>query len=107
MADHYILAGKVAVPAIDMLTWAKWFENHDRKVVFTNIAKDIDVSTVFLGLNHQFAPNAPPLIFETLVFGGPLDQDMDRYTTWEQAEQGHKEMVQKVLDAIDHNGTEG
>lgn len=53
------------------------------------------VSTVFLGLDHQYG-DGPPLLFETMVFGGPLDHEMNRYSTWNEAEKGHQEMVERV-----------
>ena len=59
-----------------------------------------EVSTVWLGLDHQFYPGGPPLIFETMVFGGPLDEEMDRYSTLEQAVKGHADMVAKVRVAL-------
>ena len=31
-----------------------------------------------------------------MVFGGEHDQDCDRYTTWEQAEAGHKATVERI-----------
>jgi hypothetical protein len=47
------------------------------------------VSTVFLGIDHNFG-NGPPLLFETMVFGGEYDGYCKRYSTWEEAEGGHK-----------------
>lgn len=93
MDDKYILEGKNVIRA-DFMTWAKWFETADRNVAKTMV-RDIRVSTVFLGLDHQFV-DGPPMIFETLVFGGSLDQEMDRYSTWDDAEKGHDAMVERV-----------
>lgn len=58
----------------------------------TSVGKDVQVSTVFLGLDHGYG-EGPPILFETLVFGGPLDQSGDRYCTWEEAEAGHERWV--------------
>ena len=58
---------------------------------------NIEISTVFLGLDHSFG-GKKPLLFETMIFGGKLDQEQERYTTWEQAEKGHKGMVNKVKE---------
>lgn len=55
------------------------------------------VSTVWLGLDHRFG-DGPPLIFETMVFGGAFDQEGDRYSTKEQAEAGHAEWCEKVRE---------
>ncbi len=97
---HYILKDRKAVPVKDVLEWARWFETADRKVALTQVADGISVSTVFLGLDHSFMPDAPPLIFETMVFGGPLDANEDRYTTWEDAEAGHAAMVAEAEAAL-------
>lgn len=94
MAEHYILEGHEPVPA-DLMTWARWFENAtNRRVAETHVG-DMRISTVFLGLDHNFA-GGPPLLFESLVFDGTLDGEMERYTTWEEAEEGHTRLVNRV-----------
>lgn len=90
MNRNYILDGHDAVPA-DLTTWARWYEKADRRVAHTDTGNE-RISTVFLGLNHSFG-GGPPLLFETLVFSGPLDGEMDRYSTWIEAESGHAKMV--------------
>lgn len=55
------------------------------------------ISTVWLGLDHSFG-DGPPLIFETMVFpsnGDLSEEDMDRYSTREEALVGHQRMVEK------------
>jgi hypothetical protein len=49
---------------------------------------DAWVSTVWLGLDHGFGIG-PPLIFETMIFGGPLDQYQARYHDEAEALDGH------------------
>lgn len=93
MDKRYILQDHEAVPVTDYIEWTKSF-NGNRHVCDTTI-NGVRISTVFLGIDHSFC-GGPPLLFETMVFGGQLDQEMDRYTTWEQAEYGHKAMVDKV-----------
>ena len=90
----YILEGKTPVP-VDMMTWAKWFEKTERHIADTHIG-DVHVSTVFLGLDHQWFPGGKPHIFETMIFGGEHDQDQWRYSTWEEAEAGHAHAVKLV-----------
>ena len=58
------------------------------------------VSTVFLGVDHQFY-GGPPLLFETMIFSHhdprhEADESTWRYTTWEEAEAGHR----RVADAL-------
>ena len=100
MSDHYILDENRQPVKVDLMQWAGWFSK-DRHVAKTEVG-DAEVSTVFLGLDHQYG-DGPPLIFETLVFGGPLDQEMERYSTWEEAERGHADMVLRVTAA--HNAS--
>lgn len=98
MTELYILEGNKTVECKDLLTWGQWLEKADRHVADVSFG-DIRISTIFLGLDHQFG-DGPPLLFETLVFGGPLDQEMERFSTWEEAKKGHKEMVKRVKKEI-------
>ena len=93
MDGKYILEGH-EVREADLMTWAKWFERADRHVAKEKVG-DAEISTVFLGLDHAFG-DGPPLLFETMVFGGTLDQEQNRYSTWSEAEAGHKDMVERV-----------
>ena len=57
-----------------------------------NTLHGVTVSTVFLGLNHNHSEHGGPILFETMIFGGPLDQHQTRYETYAEAEQGHADM---------------
>ena len=100
MTNHlYILAGHTPVPVDDALDWARWYEAaDDTRIVAHTDTPAGTVSTVFLGLNHRFGPG-PPLLFETLIFGGKRDQAMWRYSTWDEAEAGHAAAVAMLEDA--------
>ena len=87
MSDTYILDGQQPV-ACDLMTWARWFERARRHVAVDPLNNG-RVSTVFLGLDHRFGDEGPPILFETMVFGGVLDGEMRRYSTWEEAAHGH------------------
>lgn len=97
MSGHYILDGHKAV-LCDLMTWARWLEQNQasRKVARTDISPGVFVSTVFLGLDHNYG-DGEPHIFETMVFGGDSDGDMERCATWEQAERQHAEMCRAAL----------
>jgi hypothetical protein len=108
----YILESKT-VKSVSMIEWAKWMEDvKDRHVAYTPVAvgeKKCTVSTVFLGLDHNFTGHAGdrPVLFETMVFydctpyenkfGRKIDHEweefMRRYSTWEEAEAGHEKLV--------------
>lgn len=92
----YILVGHEPVACDDVLEWARWFQTADICIARTTLPwAKIAVSTIFLGLDHQHG-EGPQLLFETMVFGGELDGQKDRYSTWEEAERGHQAMIAKV-----------
>jgi hypothetical protein len=64
--------------------------------------ESFDVSTVWLGLDHNWS-DGPPLIFETMVFGEGCDLDLEcwRYSTLAAAEEGHAEVVTVVAATLD------
>lgn len=95
---YYILENGQPKPVSDIAEWCRWFEANAtaRHVADDEPAPGVRVSTVFLGLDHNPFADGPPLIFETLVFGGPLDDEMDRYSTTEQAIDGHNAMCERV-----------
>jgi len=54
------------------------------------------VSTVWLGIDHNYLDKGPPLIYETMVFFKSwTDLDCERYSTREEAKVGHEIMVKK------------
>ena len=80
--------------ACSLKDWANAFDkDEDRRVARTEIG-DISISTVFLGMDHRMTAEGPPVLFETMIFGGPRDQYQERYCTWYEAEAGHKRAVE-------------
>lgn len=81
-----------------------WFKSGDNRVALDEDVAGYLVSTVHLGIDHQYG-DGPPLIFETMVFGKSeaatelLDPDgeMWRYSTEAQAVDGHKAVVAWLL----------
>jgi hypothetical protein len=58
--------------------------------------RDWEVSTVFLGLDHQFG-SGPPVLWETMVFGPePWSEWQDRYTSRTDALAGHARVVAMI-----------
>jgi hypothetical protein len=102
---RYILRGKIPVPCVDLMEWARWYENaHRDRIVIQELIGDYEVSTVFLGLDHSWADDTPPLLFETMVFhknGGPVDDaPVDRAPTWELALETHARAVVWVREQL-------
>lgn len=97
MIGHYILDGAGRpIPESDILIWARWFEGADRHVAKTAIGGSW-VSTVFLGLDHDFSGYGPPVLWETMVFGAPDGDDRQlRYRSLDEALDGHEEIVAEI-----------
>jgi hypothetical protein len=55
------------------------------------------VSTVFLGMDHNYTGLGPPLVFETMVFAkdSPGDQTEQRHWRWWGAIENHHKAVQR------------
>lgn len=105
ITGYWILGGPdghTPIKVSDAIQWARAFEQENRVVQQDDVGT-LFVSTVFLGIDHRFGGEGPPLLFETMIFGEPEpkelfgkvceirpDLDMYRYSTWAEAEQGHK-----------------
>ena len=95
---HYVLDARGRpVQQPDALAWSQWFEtSHEERIVAKTYIGDVEVSTVFLGLDHNFSGHGEPILWETMVFGGPLDEECDRYRSLATAIRRHQHFVRRV-----------
>ena len=91
--SNYVLDsnGNPAVES-DVLKWAEWYETAERKVALDTI-EQVRISTVFLGLDHSFSDDGPPVLYETMIFGGVHDAYQERYHDKVSALAGHDRAV--------------
>ena len=95
----YILIMDRPIEEPDVLKWGRWMESSRRTIAREKIG-DSEVNTVFLGLDHGFG-KGPPVLWETMVFGGRLDQEQDRCSgTIEDAKRMHARMARRVADIV-------
>jgi hypothetical protein len=86
--------------------WGKWYEPRrrgrhvaDTLIKFKN-GNTRRVSTIFLGIDHNWGPGAKPVLWESLVF---FDKDSfseidgRRYSSAQEAWEGHWALVHKHL----------
>jgi hypothetical protein len=85
---------------LELREWSAKFEDKEYKRVALDAVGEASVSTVWLGLNHQWG-DGPPLIFETMVFGGKHDEDQWRWSTEADALAGHERIVAALRDGVD------
>ena len=94
----YILNDNKEPVPCDVYLWAAWrIENEgSMRVARTEFTNGRTVSTVFLGVDHNYFGKGPPILFETVVFasGKPEGEYTQRYATWAEAEVGHMEIVE-------------
>lgn len=75
--------------------WTFRFQHESYKRVGMDEVDGRRVSTVWLGIDHSFGRQGPPLIFESMVFAGDSwrDEWMQRYSTLADAVSGHERIV--------------
>jgi hypothetical protein len=101
MSNWYILDNNNRPVNKPVLEAAKWIEdNQIRSRVRYNELTDLNgnevrVSTVFLGLDHAWK-SPIPVLWETMIFGGEHDQYQERYTSYEDAVEGHQNAVNLI-----------
>ncbi len=104
MGRYAILKKDAQVVPAALEAFVAWYErNSEMRIVGQDNVAGTMVSTVFLGIDHQFG-DGPPLWFETMVFPGWLgnmsESDCERYSTMEEARAGHAAMVAKVKGGL-------
>ncbi len=82
-----------------LFEWARDLENREYQVVRQEtLPNGYWVSTVWLGLDHDFTGKGPPLIFETMVRNtalGEWEDFQERYSTENDAIIGHMNAVEE------------
>lgn len=79
----------------DLMKWARWMEaemQKKKRVASTYVGRVL-ISTVFLGIDHSFNRNGLPILWETMVFIGSKSSDCHRYSSLQDARDGHAKTV--------------
>lgn len=99
----YILTANNQPVAVSITEAAQWMEdNPERKAVKQDHIDDKFVSTVFLGLDHSWN-NKEVILWETMIFGGEHDQYQERYSSYEDALEGHQKAINFIKQENDEN----
>ena len=97
--DHSVEPFEIKSEA-DLIEWARGLGRKDWRVGYDKIAPGISVSTIFLGLDHNFRMHGPPLLFETMVFTDYGGEEMWRWSTWDEAAAAHQRIVTDLTKKI-------
>jgi hypothetical protein len=99
---NYILdkeGNPVAEP--DIIKWGTWLGTTDRHLALDIwTAENVKVSTVFLGLDCNWREEGEPILWETMIFGGKYNEYGERYSSKEDALEGHKRALAMVKGEI-------
>ena len=82
----------------DILVWANWMTETNRTMYFMQ-RSGVQIITTFLGCAVNFR-DGNPLLFETMVFGGELDQEQEQCATCYEAYPMYERMVDRVLKTL-------
>ena len=95
MTRLYILKDHEPVRVYSVEEWGRWFGETNRVVRLDalpgGVGTPTTISTVFIGIDHGNGCG-PPQIFESLIFGGPHDGEMERCSTWAEAINMHRRL---------------
>lgn len=88
----YVLEDGKPRPARNFLEAAIAMGEHKkRRVDFTMVNDDVEVSTVFVGIVSGCEEH--PRLFETMIFGGEYTEAQWKWRTMAEAKEGHWEIV--------------
>lgn len=83
-------------PAGQPISFAEWVNYAEAARVVETVIGDTRVATIYTGCSSEM----PPLIYETLVSGGPFDRTRRRYRTHSEALCGHDRIVAAARNEI-------
>lgn len=100
----YTLKDKEVFPVYDIIEWARWFEEVNNRIIRHTDIRNYQVSTVFLGLNHNYGNHHHnPVLFETMIF---IDSNnvrianslhyQERCCTYDEALQQHEDAINYI-----------
>ena len=85
-------------PIKDVVEFARLFENKAyQRLAHAQLANGFQISTVWLGIDHNFGRHKRPVIFETMIFdkfNGRWDRNIIRYCEKGFALRGHRRVIE-------------
>jgi len=105
VCKHYVMdMDKNLIVCDDLFNWGMWMEKEGNTRVALTEKRKIKVSTVFLGLDHNFGmvDDEEPILFETMIFGKGFE-DMEyqtRCSTYPIALKMHQEACEYAFRSL-------
>jgi hypothetical protein len=95
MRGLYVLDSDGVARPVNLKEWEGWMSAADRRVALTRF-KGLEVSTVFLTVDHSHREGGPPVLFESMVFHRDNSGYMQRYCTRDEAVEGHETLCRLI-----------
>jgi hypothetical protein len=77
----------------DIEVWADWMNGRDHTLAYTQVLDSVRVVTEFVGNDQRRTKDGAPLLWETIVFGGPHHLRTQRDANRVDALRSHEEAV--------------
>lgn len=95
--QHYVLDEQdKPIPINDLFKWATFMQISVKPINHTMVDNNIIIITHFIGVDFDFKKKGKPILWQTMIFDGKHDQYQERYTSKEDALEGHKRAVKMV-----------
>jgi hypothetical protein len=103
---YYVPDGAGGFRPAGLFEWAMWFDttfevpfrDGGQRVARDDLAGGVLVSTIFIGLDHNFLFDGPPILFETMILNSPDLDWQERHETLAEAEAGHARALEIAKD---------
>jgi hypothetical protein len=76
----------------DLLRWMEFLDQNNPLLAHDRLPGAVHVSTVFCGVNRNYA-SGPPILFQSTILGGPHNGYLERYSSKAEAMSGHERAV--------------
>lgn len=108
MTGWYKLVGHETAPCSAFEAMQERTKNSSGWIVAKTQVGPMEVSTVFLGLDHSYGGGGPPLLFETMIFCSQEFGDGEyqkRCSTWDEAVVMHAKAVLRAEAVLERVGS--
>jgi hypothetical protein len=93
---YYVLNERLEPVETSKWEWQAFLASEAATVAITHLGPMVTVKTIFTGVDVLDEPGEAPCLFETICITRGLLEDLKEHRTWAEAEEGHRNGVQKM-----------
>ena len=95
----YILKGEICCKPENYGEFTEFMISGERRIGWDELNPSSTVSTIFLTIDFSHG-SGPPLLFETMAWHNNIEFEQKRYSTYEAAVTGHREVLELLKIAV-------